>query len=284
MSLRPYLVVTKPGIVFSNLLATLGGYFVAVGGGFNWRGLFGVLAGTSLVIAGSCVVNNYIDRSIDKKMARTRKRPSVTGVIGPNRLIPYGVVLIVIGFLVLGFATNLATVFTGVVGVYSYLFLYGYYKRRSWLGTLVGAIPGATPPVAGYVACSGMFDAVSLWLFIVLVTWQMPHFYAIAIFRMNEYKSAGLPVKPLVHGVARTVRAINVWILLFVAVNIALWSSAKFSFLYLAVMLPIGLFWFWVSCTKSDVSDSVRWARRVFKQSLITLLVMSGLWLLTPVI
>ena len=139
-----------------------------------------MLIGISLVMASACVVNNVIDVDIDAKMARTDHRALVTGAIKKNIAIIYGVILGVLGFAALIYWTNWLVVVIGLVGFVDYTVLYGYFKRKSIHGTIVGSISGATPPIAGFCAVTGTFGLEALILFLILVIWQMPHFYAIS--------------------------------------------------------------------------------------------------------
>ena len=195
--LKDYYYLIKPGIIYGNAINTAAGFFLAAKGNIDFLLLLKTLGGSSLIIASACVFNNYIDRDIDSKMTRTKNRTLVRGAVPDPIALLYGSLLGVIGFGVLIIYTNVLTVLVGATGMFFYVVMYSIWKRRSPYGTLVGSISGAVPPVAGYSAVTNSLDVGALILFLVLVFWQMPHFYAIAIRRREEYKEAGIPVLPV---------------------------------------------------------------------------------------
>jgi len=222
--IKDYYSLTKPGIIFGNAIPAVAGFFLASKGHPN-AGLFiAMLVGISFVIASACVFNNYIDRDIDKFMARTKKRALPTGIISGRNALLYAIVLGVIGFSLLLFYTNLLTTFVGFVGFFVYIVLYGISKRRSVYGTIVGSIAGAVPPVVGYVAVTNNFDMGALLLFLILVIWQMPHFYAIAIFREDDYAAASIPVLPIKQGIKATKIHMVLYIAAFLIATVMLLS------------------------------------------------------------
>lgn len=224
-------------------------------------------------MASACVVNNHMDLAIDAKMTRTKQRALVTGIISPTAALSYAVVLGLLGFGLLAYFTNSLTVAIGAVGFIDYVWLYGYTKRRSVHSTLVGAISGATPPVAGYCAVTGRLDQAALLLFLILGFWQMAHFYAIAIFRRKEYQAASIPLLSIVKGVPATKRQITIYILLFLAATSALWLSGHTGISYLIVMVLVSSWWLRVSLSTKKSEDA--WARSVFGSSLVVLMTFS---------
>lgn len=231
-----------------------------------------MLAGISLVIASACVCNNYLDRDIDRKMDRTRGRALVRGDASPQAALTYAAVLGVVGLGLLLLFTNLITAAIGLFGFIAYVFIYGYAKRRSVHGTVVGSISGAIPPVVGYCAVSGRLDLAALLLFLVLVCWQMPHFYAIAIFRMADYKAAGIPVHPLVAGMRATKLQMLAYIGAFTAAGTSLSLFGYTSLAFGVFVVVLGWFWFWQGLRGLRTTDDVAWARKLFGASLLVLL------------
>lgn len=232
-----------------------------------------VLVGTSLVIGGACAINNYIDRDIDAKMARTKQRALVEGSITPTHALVFGVLLALAGFVLLTVTTNFTTVLVGLVGFVDYLLFYSIFKRRSTFGTVVGSIAGATPIVAGYTAVTASFDVGALILFLILACWQMPHFYAIAIFRKKDYTAAGLPVLPIIKGVKAAKVQILVYILLFMAACGLLWSFGYTGLSYLIIVLFFSLNWLRLAILGFTATNDIEWARQMFKFSLIVLMI-----------
>ncbi|HEU5122168.1 MAG TPA: protoheme IX farnesyltransferase, partial [Candidatus Saccharimonadales bacterium] len=193
-TIKSYYYLAKPGIIYGNVLAAMAGFLFGSGRTFEgWRFL-ALVFGIGLVIGASCVLNNILDRGIDKKMARTKKRALVTGDITIPSAIIYAVTLAGGGFSLLVLYTNWLTAALGAFAMVFYVVLYGIAKRKTIFGTLVGAVPGAIPPVTGYVAVSNQLDGAALLLFLILVAWQMPHFYAISIYRRHDYDAAAIPV------------------------------------------------------------------------------------------
>lgn len=272
---KTYYLLTKPGIIRGNLITAVAGFFLASKSNIDLGLLLAVAVGVSLVIASGCVFNNYIDRHIDKKMKRTNKRALVTGAVKGKNAIIYASILGVLGFAVLALFTNLLTVLTGFIGIFFYVVVYGYYKRRSPVGTLVGGVSGSTALVAGYVAVTGWFDMGALILFLIMFIWQMPHFYAIAIYRMHDYKDAGIPVLSVVNGVDATKRQIVAYTGIYIAVVSSLTFFGYTGYTYLIIMLLLSFAWLLLALKGFHANDNIRWAKKVFGLSLIILLVFS---------
>jgi len=267
----------KPGIVYGNSLPLIGGFLFAS----KWdidTGLFlSVLIGTGLVMASACVFNNYIDRGIDRKMKRTVWRALAKGSISGPAALTFGTVLGVLGFGVLLIWTNTLTAALGAVAFIDYIVLYGWTKRHSVHGTLVGTIAGAVPPVAGYCAVTGELDANAFIIFMIMVFWQMVHFYAIAIRRMKDYKAAGIPVLPLVKGVAETKVQMILYAIGFTFAVIALSTRGTAGYIFSIVMAVLGMVWVYKGLKSFKVSNDVQWAKHMFKFSLIVLLAFSAM-------
>jgi protoheme IX farnesyltransferase len=275
MSLKNYYELAKPGIIYGNLLTAAAGFFLASKGVIHWWLFIAMALGLSLVIGGSCVFNNYIDQDIDKKMERTKKRALVTGEISGTSALVYGSVLLIAGLLILFLYTNAAATFIAFIGTISYLAFYTPLKRKTLYSTIVGSIAGATPPVVGYCAVINTFNLEALLLFLILVFWQMPHFYAIAIYRIKEYKASSIPLLPIKKGIAVAKIHILFYIAAFTAASAALTLFGFTGYTYLSITLLLGVIWFWSGvkgfCSKEDTA----WARRMFLLSLIVLTVLS---------
>lgn len=274
-TLRKYYRLTKPGIIRGNVMTAAGGFLLASMGNIDGWLLLATLGGIALIIASGCVFNNYIDRNIDKKMARTRHRSLVEGTISPVNAIVYAITLGLLGFLILIFHTNLLTVAIGVVGYVDYLVLYGLSKRRSVQGTLVGSISGATSVTAGYTAVTNNFDLGALILFLILFFWQMPHFYAIAMFRLRDYTAAQLPVMPVKRGALVTKRYILFYMGAFIIAALALTVFGYTGYSYFVVMAVLGVAWLRIGLQGLTARDDEKWARKVFGFSLLVLTLFS---------
>jgi protoheme IX farnesyltransferase len=273
--LKSYYLLTKPGIIYGNAINTIGGFLFAAQGNINPFVFLGTIAGTSLIIASACVFNNYIDRGIDEQMARTRTRALVQGVISTRNALMYAGILGIVGFGVLSFYTNLLTVFVGLTGYVFYIIIYGVAKRRTVHGTLIGSISGAIPPVAGYTAVTNTLDSAALLLFLILVFWQMPHFYAIAIYRLEDYRKAGLPVLSVVKGIPAAKREMLFYALVLVCAVVFLTLFRYAGYTYLLVMGSLTLWWVKMMFDGFKAENDIQWARKVFKFSLVIILAFS---------
>ena len=185
--LKKYLFLTKPGILFGNFVTTLGGYFLAAQGSVDFLLLLITLLGTTLVVASGCVVNNVIDQDIDQKMQRTLNRAMVKKTISPSVALAYAFVLGAIGFSILWFWVNAYAFLFAVIGFVVYVVFYSLWTKRTTIHqTVIGSISGASPPVIGYTAVSHEFDLAALIIFIGYALWQMPHSWAIAVYRFDD--------------------------------------------------------------------------------------------------
>ena len=273
--MRDYYGLTKSGLVFGNVITVIAGFLLASQGGIDVGLLIFTIAGICLVMASGCVFNNYIDRDIDAKMPRTKDRALATGRISPENAFIFGTVLGVIGFIVLIVFTNYLTVAAAFIGFFFYVFMYSlWFKRRTTWGTFIGAIAGATPPVVGYFAAGDRLDAGAILLFVMLILWQMPHFFAIAIRRAEEYAAAEVAVMPVKKGTGVTKIKMTLYIILFIFVAPLLTVFGYTGEAYLWIALPLGLVWlalcvqgFWID----DPEENVRWARAMFLFSLFVM-------------
>lgn len=264
-----YYKLTKPGIIYGNTLTAIAGFFVASHGKIDPLLLLFLVLGLALVIASACVLNNILDRNIDKKMKRTKTRALATGEITVKNAAVFSAVLGLLGFGLLFYFVNVLAVWLGVAAYVLYIAAYGIAKRKTVHGTLVGSIPGAVPPVAGYVAVTNAIDGTALLLFFILVLWQMPHFYAIALFRLKEYQAANIPVLPLVKGHLATKRQIVFYILLFI---LAAQTLPGMGIVYSVAMLLLGGLWLAKALQGFKARDDATWARGIFGFSLYVLL------------
>lgn len=264
--------LTKPGIIYGNALTAAGGFLLAAKWHIDLVLFLATIIGTCLVIASACVINNYIDRGIDQKMARTKGRALVTGKISGQWAIIYGVTLGMLGFTALIVWTNWLVVAIGLIAYIDYIVLYGVSKRISVHGTLVGSIAGAAPPVAGYCAVTGHFDLGAFIVFAIMVCWQMVHFYAIAIRRAKDYKAAKIPVLPLVKGVQATKIQMICYTIAFIAAVTSLGAFGYTGYTFVVVMAGLGLYWLYRGLKSFNITDNVLWAKQMFLFSLVVLL------------
>jgi protoheme IX farnesyltransferase len=273
---KPYLLLTKPGIVFGNMISVAGGFFLASKGDIDLALFLATAFGLALVIASGCVFNNYIDRDIDEKMERTKNRVLVKGLVPPTHAIVYACILGVAGVALLYKTTNLLAVGLSLMGFFVYVGLYSLYlKRNSVYGTLVGSLSGAAPPVVGYCAVSNAFDMGAAILLLIFSLWQMPHSYAIAIFRFNDYQAANIPVLPVIKGVPAAKRSIVLYIAAFLVATLMLTISGYAGYNYFVVAAVSGAYWLWMGVSGYKAVDDKIWARKLFVFSIVTITALS---------
>lgn len=276
--LRKYLFLTKPGILFGNFITTLGGFFLAAQGSIDILLLLLTLLGTTLVVASGCVVNNVIDQDIDTKMQRTQNRALVKKTISPTVALIYALVLGVIGFSILWFGVNGYAFLFAMIGFIVYVGFYSLWtKRTSIHQTVIGSISGASPPVIGYTAVTHQFDVAALLLFLAYALWQMPHSWAIAIYRFDDYKNAGIPILPVARSIYRTKIECVIYILLFAAVLNGLYCFGYTNVFFLITFNALTAYWLYLSVIGFKAENDQLWAKRFFLYSvvLITLLSLS---------
>ncbi len=267
-SWRDYVQLTKPRIILSNLIAAFGGFWMASGWQINLLTLVLMLAGSSIVMASACVFNNYLDRDLDQKMARTQNRALPTGRIAPSHVLIYGAILGVVGTVLLALIHWLSAVL-GLVGIFVYVIIYTLWlKRSSTWSTSVGGISGAMPPVIGYVSVSEQLDAGAWILFAILFLWQPPHFWALGIRRKEEYRAAGFPLLPVVKGVRRTKWQMLPYVALLIPTSILLYTFDYVGVIYLVVAVVLGAYWLWLCISGLWAKDDEAWSKRAFMFSL----------------
>lgn len=269
---KVYYTLAKPGIIYGNALTAVAGFFFAAQG--NVVTFLEMLFGISLVMASACVCNNYLDRDIDALMKRTQQRPSVKGTISLGNGLLYALILGVIGFGLL-LATNPLTAFIGFIGFFVYVWVYGYAKRVSVHGTLVGSIAGAVPPVVGYTAVTNRFDIGAFILFLILVLWQMPHSYAISIFRKEDYAAANIPVLAVAKGERRTKWEIVIYSALFLGSVVSLTVFGYSGYTFAVVVGLLSLWWLWHAMRGFSANSTKVWARLFFRYSLFVMIGLS---------
>jgi protoheme IX farnesyltransferase len=180
------------------LLTTLVGFYVGSTGPFDLPLMIGTLVGTGLLACGAAALNQLCEKDYDALMRRTETRPLPSGKLQAQTVLMLGAGCSMAGLIYLAFAVNLLTSFLGALTLVSYLFVYTPLKRKTWLNTAVGAIPGALPPLMGWTAVRNDLDVSGWSLFAILFFWQIPHFLAIAWIYREDYAQAGFRMLPTV--------------------------------------------------------------------------------------
>jgi heme o synthase len=197
--------LTKPRITLLVLITTVVGFYMASRDGFNFLLLFHTIIGTGLVASGASALNQYFERDLDARMVRTRRRPLPDGRLLPNEALIFSSVISAAGVGYLLLFVNLLTGALGAATLAGYILVYTPLKTRTTLCTLIGAFPGAAPPVMGWTAARGEVDAIALSLFAILFLWQMPHFFAIAWIFTEDYARAGFSMHKSGEGMGRQI-------------------------------------------------------------------------------
>jgi protoheme IX farnesyltransferase len=196
--LSDYWALTKPEVNFLILITTFVGFYLALAsdGRFSCAGLFNTLLGTLLVASGTGTLNQYVERKFDAQMRRTARRPAAAGRVKPISVLVFGVALAAVGSIYLAIAVNLLASVLATLTLLTYLFVYTPLKRKTPMCVLVGAFPGAMPPLIGWAAASGRLNMEAGILYAMLFLWQFPHFMAIAWMYREDYDRAGYLVLP----------------------------------------------------------------------------------------
>lgn len=287
--MRAFIALTKPRITWLILMSTGVGYFFGLhslgvrpdwGNSGTWFLLLHTLIGTGLIASGTAALNQWYERDADCKMRRTEGRPLPAGQITPSHALGFGITLSAIGAGELWLGANALTALLGLLTLGSYLFLYTPLKQRSHLATVVGAVPGAMPPLMGFAAASGTLNREALALFALLFIWQFPHFLAIAWMYREDYARAGIQMLPVVEPDGEsTSRQIVLYASTLIPVSlfpVFLGMSGK---VYLVGALALGG-WFLYTGIRVAFDRTNKRARQVLLASVIYLPVIYGLMVL----
>lgn len=253
------------------LLTTLSGFYLASRGAVDWFLLFNTLVGTSLLAFGASALNQFQERHLDARMKRTAHRPLPAGRMSPETALCFGAASVAAGFLYLAITVNLMTCAIGAVTLLTYNLIYTPLKRVTWLNTLVGAVPGALPPVMGWSAARNDLSPEGWTLFAILFCWQIPHFMAIAWLYRDDYARGGFVMLPQVDASGRrTGRQAVGYALALLAVSVcpALFGLVGAS--YLAGSVVLGLVF---------LAVAFRFSREMTRQRTLQLFFMSILYL-----
>lgn len=221
---RDYLEMCKPRVVVLMLITAAAGMLLAVPASEGLPPLplaISTLVGIALVAGSAAVINHVADAHVDARMARTRRRPMVQGRIPPLRAMGFSAVLAITGMTVLTFAVNPATAWLNLVSWAGYGIIYTLYlKRLTPQNIVIGGLFGAAPPLFGWTAVTGSIELAPLLLVAIIFVWTPPHFWALALDRLDDYRDAGVPMLPVTHGDAHTRRQILLYTVALTAVSL----------------------------------------------------------------
>ncbi len=284
--MRHYYELTKPRITWLILMSTGVGYFFGLKHAWNGQAdstlLFHTMLGTAVIASGTAALNQWWEREADALMRRTAGRPLPTGRVSPPRAMWFGIVLVILGFLELWLGVNLLTGVLGLLTMGAYLLIYTPLKQRSHLSTVIGAVPGAIPPLMGYAASNGALTAEAWALFAILFIWQFPHFLAIAWMYREDYARAGIRMLPVVEPDGQsTARQIVLYASTLIPVSIFPVLLGMTGKIYLVGSLLLGA-WFLYSGVRVAFDLTNIRARKVLLVSVIYLPLIYGLMVFDP--
>ncbi|MBC7174027.1 MAG: protoheme IX farnesyltransferase, partial [Polyangiaceae bacterium] len=244
-TLRDMVALTKPRITMMVVITAAGGMWLASRAlgelALSPLRVFGVLATTAMVVGGANALNCYLERESDRHMERTRTRPLPARRLDPRLALYFGIALGLISVPILVVAANPLTGVLGALALLIYVAIYTPMKAVTPTALLVGAVPGALPPLMGWTAVTNSLDVPGLVLFAILFLWQIPHFIAISIFRQEDYERAGLKVLPSVQGLGPAKVQTAFYASLLVPVSLMLFPLHVAGKLYLAVAIVLNI-------------------------------------------
>ena len=280
-----FLALTKPRLNLLVLITTLAGLYLAAPAGVAPLTLLQTLIGTALVAGGAAALNQVWERETDGLMRRTMHRPVPDGRVRVSEGMRFGLVLSAAGLVQLALGVNVTSAAVAALTLASYILLYTPLKRRTWLSTLIGAFPGALPPVIGWTAVTGRISVEAVVLFAIVFFWQMPHFLAIAWLYREDYARAGIPLRPVLEPDGRsTGRQALLYTLVLLPVSVAPALVNLAGPAYVAVALALGAALVVLS-VRFARERSTAAARRLFLASIVYLpllwgaLVVDRIWL-----
>jgi heme o synthase len=259
----------KAGVLIANVLPVFTGFWLALhftNHSFSdyWEVFLLTIVGSTMVMAGALVLNNWYDVDIDTIMDRTKNRPTVTGNIPLNVVLTMGIVLTILGLILLLFTTMEAAIYA-FVGWFTYVVLYTMWSKRKYtLNTVIGSVSGAVTPLIGWAAIESSNHIVPIILFLILFIFQMPHTFAIAMKKCKEYKAAGVAMLPVVHGFEMTKRQIVVYVACLLPLPFNLMPLGT-PFIVIATILNVG--WLVVSISGFFTKNDLKWAHVIFLYS-----------------
>ncbi len=270
-----YVTLMKPRIISLLLITAYCAMVVAAGHLPSLSLTVLTMIGLTLSSGGAHAVNMWYDRDIDGLMHRTKMRPVVQGRVPAVHSLIFGIILQMVSFLGLGFLVNWATALCSLGGFLFYVFVYTIWlKRRTPQNIVIGGAAGAFPPLVGWAAVTGSVGWAAILMFLIIFLWTPPHFWALALYKQDDYRNAGIPMMPVVRGekVTKTQSMIYAWLLL--AASVALYFTGTVSWVYLVIAIALGLgFIVYHVFLLREHEPEVRWAKKTFKFSLIYMMV-----------
>lgn len=275
--IKNYLNLIKPNIVIGNTMSAISGFFMATNNEINTILLKNMIIGIALIISASCILNNIIDRDIDVIMQRTKYRiltqQKTKLFLGTTIL--FAIILNIVGFIFLSFTQNFLIMYLTAIGMFIYIGIYSaWIKRKSIYSIIIGSISGSMPPMIGYCTVIHTIDIGAIILLIMFSLWQIPHSYAITIFRFDDYKMAAIPTFPIKKGIPITIHHMLICIVGFIITTILLTMMQYTSYIFLFIISSINLYWLYTGlCGYQNITKNIfLWARKMFLYSIVIIM------------
>ncbi len=257
------LALTKPRISVLSVATAAAGLALAPGTA-SARLAFLTLFGTLLLVGSASTLNMFLERDVDGKMARTRGRPLPAGRLAPSLALWFGLIQAAVAIPMLWLGANALTGALGALALVLYVLVYTPLKRKTTLSLLIGAVPGAMPPLLGWTAATGSVSVAALAVFGVMFFWQVPHFIAIALFRTDDYVGAGLKILPAEVGPVAARKQLFVYLVAQIAVTLVLVPLGLGGPLYLVGAILLGAWMLVLGLRGLRADADVPWARKFF--------------------
>lgn len=271
---RDYLELCKPRVVLLMLLTVIVGMYLATPGWVDLSLIAFTLLGVGLCAGSAAAINHLVDRHIDSIMTRTQKRPVAYGRISVTQALCFAIIIGVLGLDTLIVFVNKLTAILTFVTLIGYAGIYtGYLKRATSQNIVIGGLAGAAPPLLGWTAVTNHLDPQALLLVLIIFTWTPPHFWALAIYRFEEYKHAKIPMLPVTHGIPFTKLSIYLYTVLLLVVTLLPFTVGMSGWVYLLGALGLGArFLFWAH--KLYKTDKAVVAMQTFRFSIVYLMLL----------
>jgi protoheme IX farnesyltransferase len=285
--IREYLQLTKPRVVALLVFCAVIGMFLAVPGIPPWRALVFGTIGIWMASGSAAAFNHLVDERIDKLMTRTARRPLATGKLTPRQALVFAVLLGILSMLVLALLVNPLTAVLTFGGLIGYALVYtAYLKRATPQNIVIGGLAGAIPPVLGWTAVTGSLHPFALQLCLIIFVWTPPHFWALAIFRRDDYARAQVPMLPVTHGVVYTRWHVFYYTVLLVLVTLLPTITGMSGLIYLGGAVVLGAGFLYYAVRLLNPPDEF-FAMRVFNYSIVYLMALFAFlladhWLVGP--
>lgn len=265
--------ICKPRIALLVLVTTFAGMWLAASTTLKFDLIILTLLGTGLASAASGAFNNYVDREVDKLMARTRMRALPSSRLHPQQALWLGVMLSLWSFAILFYLVNPLTAILVQATTFSYVVIYTIWlKRRSSLCTEIGGIAGAMPPVIGWAAVTNEIAWPALMMFLIMFIWQPPHFWALALLRKDEYRQANLPMLPVTHGDQATKTRMLIYTIALIPTSLALYWLQLVGPIYLVLAAILGITYLVLTINFARKPITHKSSRKLFGFSILYLL------------